>query len=337
MKIWLPYIRTGSGSDVYFSRLSSMLSKNGIKVTMSQFSHIHEIAPYLLKYKSPPAGTDIIHTNSWNAFPFASHRLPLVVTVHHPITDNTYTAYKSPLQSLYHNLIIQRYEYKSLQQASQIVCVSKFTSEAVNEIVPNKPVSTIYNFIDTNTFTAKNNYDFNKDRPLRLLFVGNLSRRKGYDLLQPIMKKLGKNFSLTVVCGLRNLRKPMFGNNVHTLGLVDLPTLTQLYRDSDVLLFPTRFEGFGFAPAEAMASGLPVVSSDNSSIPEVVIDGETGILCPTDNVDSFCEACEFFYSNPDKIREYGIAGRERVLSHFSPDTNTKQYIALYNGLLSGKK
>jgi glycosyltransferase involved in cell wall biosynthesis len=333
MKIWFPTIKVDSGSDVYVARMVRSLRQNGIDAEVTEFGSFYEFVPFLLRQKPVPEGTSIIHTNSWYAFPFAAHGLPLVVTVHHPVTDNALAAFKSPLQRAYYRLLVQRYENMSLRHASRIVCVSKFSANAVREIVPDKPVSTIYNFVDTDAFAGKVDYDFSRDRSLRLLFVGNLSRRKGYDLLQPIMKKLGKNFTLTIVSGLRQSQKTISAHNIRTLGPIDLPALTQLYRDSDVLLFPTRLEGFGYAPAEAMSSGLPVISSDNSSIPEVVVNGETGILCPTDDIDAFCDACHFFYNNPGKIREYGTAGRNRVLSLFSSEVITRQYTALYNELL----
>lgn len=333
MKVWFPTIKVSSGSDIYVERLAESLKRHGVETVISYFSSIYELAPFLLRFKKVPERTDIIHCNSWYAFPFASHGIPLVTTVHHPTTAESYSFSKSRLQKMYHRLLIRSYEHRSLEFASRIVCVSQFTADSVRNQTANKSISTIYNFIDTDQFSAKDAYSFTGSRPLRLLFVGNLSARKGYDLLHPIMNKLGSNYLLTVVSGLRDMGRHSSTENIKYAGHVDQSTLVNLYQDSDVLLFPTRLEGFGYAPAEAMSCGTPVIASANSAIPEVVIDHRTGLLCPTDDIDAFCNASEFFFNNPDKIGEYGQAGRERVVNHFSAEKITGQYLDLYNELL----
>ena len=75
-----------------------------------------------------------------------------------------------------------------------------------------------------------------------------------------------------------------------SLGRPDQRRLLEAYLDSDALLFPTRLEGFGQVALEAMAYGLPVISTNGSALPEVVEDGATGILCPQDDAAAFVAA-----------------------------------------------
>ena len=95
------------------------------------------------------------------------------------------------------------------------------------------------------------------------------------------------------------------------------------------LLFPSRFEGFGLAPLEAMACGKPVITSDNSALPEVVKDRVTGILCPTDDVKAFAKACISLAENLEILRAYGKAARARVEELFAETKIVLKYIKLY--------
>jgi starch synthase len=333
MKIWFPLVAVNTGSDVYTVRLANSLQRMGIDTEITYFSKFFEFNPGLLKNVSPPPGTDIIHSNSWTAFPFKRRGTPLVATVHLPLMDPSYDPYKSLAQKAYHHLLVKRFEQRSLLAADKVVSVSNFVRESINRVYSGIKSTTIYNFVDTDYFIpAADEQNKNKNN-FRLLFVGNLTTRKGSDLLDPIMRRLGDRYTLMATTGLRKNRYSLSQNNIVPAGRLEGRALIQAYQNADALLFPTRLEGFGYSALEAMSCGLPVIASDNSSIPEVVVNGETGLLCPTDDVDSFCDACEFLYKHPDKRRQFGRAGRELAISRFSPEVITRQYIALYNELL----
>ncbi|MGZ8165189.1 MAG: glycosyltransferase, partial [Methylobacter sp.] len=106
------------------------------------------------------------------------------------------------------------------------------------------------------------------------------------------------------------------------------------YRKADILLFPSRFEGFGYAPVEAMACGTPVVTTNCSSLTEVVKDGVTGILCPIDNVEAFSNAIKNLTQVPNKLISMGEAGHAHVNEHFSILTMAKKYLHLFNKLIN---
>ena len=92
------------------------------------------------------------------------------------------------------------------------------------------------------------------------------------------------------------------------------PDVSAWLRRADLLVHPTRWEGFGLALLEAMLASLPVVATRVSSIPEIVLDGETGFLVPADDVSALAEAVSRVLDDP---AELGVIGRERARAEFS--------------------
>lgn len=329
MKIWLPAIRGGSGTDVFTRRLSEALRRRGIEAEITWFPSSFQLAPGLLRLVPSPAGTTAIHTNSWNGFAFARKGIPLVVTEHLNVFDPSFRPYKSLAQRIYHESFIRRFVKASFTRASIITAVSYSTARNLTKIWPGCPVQAIHNWIDTRTFVPTDR-ESKRDRPFRLLFVGNLSRRKGADLLAPIMRELGPQFELHFTAGLRQTKTIPMERNMFPLGrITDEGTLVRAYQRCDAVLVPSRFEGFGLSALEGMACGKPVIASRSSSLLEVMDDGVTGILCPLDNVSAFAAACRKLAEERDLRYQYGRAARHRAEKLFSEDLIVPQYVTLY--------
>ena len=101
-----------------------------------------------------------------------------------------------------------------------------------------------------------------------------------------------------------------------------------------VLVHPARWEGFGLALLEAMLSGRPVVASAVSSIPEIVVDGETGRLVPADDPFSLAEAVSDLLEHPARASAMGAAGRELALAEFSVARMAERTAGVYDEVLS---
>ncbi len=109
-----------------------------------------------------------------------------------------------------------------------------------------------------------------------------------------------------------------------------VPDVAAWLRRASVYVQPARWEGFGLAVLEAMVCGLPVVATNVSSLPELVADGETGVLVPPDDAAALARGIERALSEPGM----GDAGRERARRAFSVAQMADRTAALYDALLS---
>jgi glycosyltransferase involved in cell wall biosynthesis len=123
--------------------------------------------------------------------------------------------------------------------------------------------------------------------------------------------------------------------------VVSLPGRTNIgdwLARGNVFVHTSRWEGFGIVLLEAMLASLPVVATSVSAVPEVVVDGETGILVAEGDVDGVAGALSQLLEDPDRARRLGVAGRDRARTEFSVAHMTQGTIAVYrDALLSGDR
>jgi glycosyltransferase involved in cell wall biosynthesis len=120
-------------------------------------------------------------------------------------------------------------------------------------------------------------------------------------------------------------------DRVHVLGpRRDVP---ELMHAMDVFVMPSIWEGFGLVLLESMAAGRPIVASRVATIPEVVLDGETGLLVPVGDPVALAEALAQLAHDPDAARAMGEAGRHRLRQQFSIDKMVGDTELLYYELL----
>jgi glycosyltransferase involved in cell wall biosynthesis len=331
MKVWLPAIRAGSGADIFTSRLADGLKRIGESACITWFPHYCELLPDLLRLAKPPRDTDVVQANSWTGFAFASQSLPLVVTVHHCVHDEAFAPYRTTAQGIYHALVVRPYESRSFLRADRVVAVSQFTADQVSRCFKGVRPLVIHNGVDTDYFCPGTQGSTHHGMPFRILYVGNLSRRKGADRLVEIMDTLGTQFALAYSGGLRGGRLPERPNIRH-LGHLSTEDLRAAYRECDAVLYPSRYEGFGYVPCEAMACGKPVVAADIGGVREVVAHNETGILCPVNDTCAFADALRTLALDRDMAMEMGAAGRHRAVEIFDLAAVTRRYAELYRTL-----
>jgi len=166
-----------------------------------------------------------------------------------------------------------------------------------------------------------------------LLSVSRLTQQKGIDVAVRALAQLPEDMVLVVLgegperAALESLARELgVESRVFLLGRV--PDVAAWLQRASVYVQPSRWEGFGLAVLEAMVCGLPVVATDVSSLPELVVDGETGLLVPVADVEAL--ALAIARADP----RFGHAGRERAQRDFSVDRMADRTVALYDALLS---
>jgi glycosyltransferase involved in cell wall biosynthesis len=166
-----------------------------------------------------------------------------------------------------------------------------------------------------------------------VLFVGRLEKRKGLDTLikaipsildhmpQTRFTIVGGDTNSTPIGGsykryLLKMLDKKYHQNVDFVGFVPDEELKRYYRNCDVFVAPSLYESFGLIYLEAMAWGKPVIGCDAGGVPEIVEDGETGILIPPEDVNALAEA--IINLEDEKLRaKIGENGRKKVENDFS--------------------
>jgi glycosyltransferase involved in cell wall biosynthesis len=153
-----------------------------------------------------------------------------------------------------------------------------------------------------------------------LLCVGRLAQQKGIDVAVRALAKIREHepAAVLVVLGEGTERahlEALAGEGVLLPGRVG--DVASWYRRAEVLVHPSRWEGFGLALLEAMLAGKPVVATRVSSAPEIVTDGETGLLVPPDDPPALAEAVVGLLADPARAAAMGQAGFVRARSEFS--------------------
>lgn len=329
MRLWLPAIHAGSGSDVFTIRLADALRARGVHATVTWFRRPYELFPRLMGFTAMPRGTDVIHANGWLAFPFLEKGVPVVTTIHHLVHDPAYADYRSVLQSAYHNIHIRRRERLAIQRSAEVTSVSAYVANTVQAFSGRRPI-VIPNWVDTSLYRP-GEVQAVRSSSFRLLMVGNQSRRKGVDLIPSFSRALGEGVELRCTGGLRGGRDDR-SPGVRWLGTLTEPELIREYQQCDLVVSLSRYEGFGYSALEAMACGKPFLGFDTSGLSEVVRSGITGLLVPIEDVKALAAACHALASEPLRLAEMGYAARAYTLEAFSPQRSIDQYIKLYAGL-----
>jgi glycosyltransferase involved in cell wall biosynthesis len=117
------------------------------------------------------------------------------------------------------------------------------------------------------------------------------------------------------------------------MGRLDLPRLVTAYNRSDIFLSASRLEGFGLSVAEAMACAKPVIATNGSSLPELVVDGKGGFLCRMDDVHDFSDRIRNLAADENLRRTMGTFNRTTAVEKFALGRMAGEYRDLYRSLL----
>lgn len=234
----------------------------------------------------------------------------------------------------------------ALKRADAVLACSRAAAEAhsaAHSIAPGR-VRVLYNGVDTSLFAQSPADEVFRRRvgvehdELLAVLLGRLdSSAKGLDILCEAMRSLPEELPLHValvgpgdLSRLRDRLDPP--DNVTLFGPVERAEVPGVLRACDILLQPSRREGFGIAVIEGMAAGLPVVASRVGGMEETVEHGRTGLLVSPDDPQALAEAIRWMIEHPKERREMGFQGQQRA-KLFDVNTIAAQLEEIYHEVL----
>jgi glycosyltransferase involved in cell wall biosynthesis len=170
-----------------------------------------------------------------------------------------------------------------------------------------------------------------------LLYVGRLAPEKQIHQLRDVLERV-PNTRLALVGGgpaEPMLRKHFEGLPVTFAGYLTGQKLAQAYASADVFVFTSAFESFGLVLLEAMASGVPVVSSRVGGSQDMITEGVSGYTFEVNNIEGLVRGVQQTLADPVRLRQMGIAARQHAERQAWP-AMMDELIACYDALLSGK-
>jgi alpha-maltose-1-phosphate synthase len=317
-----------------------------------------------LAMANEPWEPSIVHSHTWYAN-FAGQLNALIHDIPHVITAHSLEPLRpwkaEQLGSGYR--ISSWIEETTYRQADRIIAVSAGMKHDILSAYPDvqpDQVDVVHNGVDTQRYRpdpstdALVHYGIDPDRPYAL-FVGRITRQKGIVHLIRAAARFTEGVQLVLcaaapdtpevgietakaIADLRALRGDI--SVVWIEEPVAQSELIQLFSHARTFVCPSIYEPLGIVNLEAMACECAVVASDVGGIPEVVVDGTTGILVPYDEHEprafehALGDAVNKLIADPALARAMGAAGRARAVTDFGWDAIAQQTIAVYNSAIA---
>jgi glycosyltransferase involved in cell wall biosynthesis len=275
---------------------------------------------------------DLIHDNQCLGYGYLLMRafgVPVIASIHHPLGldrsadfEQTQALIERLRRVVFYPFIMQKLVARSLDM---VISGSQDSAQAVCRAFQLNPAKmrVVYDGVDDDVFHL---YPAIEKIPHRLIFVGNTEdRKKGILYLIQALEQLPQDTHLLIVDGCSNykfwvnwlLDKYKLHHRVQILERLSSKALAREYARSEISVVPSVYEGFGLPAAEAMACGLPVVSTTGGALPEVVGDDGASILVPPKNASAIARAIRKLLDQPALREEMGQQGFKRVMERFT--------------------
>jgi len=260
---------------------------------------------------------------------FLPNHIPYVLTEH-----STFNRRRSvKIFKILDNFIYSRY--------SKIICISKSVQNSLIKWVPKikEKIEIIPNGIPMNSKSNNNPIIKKYD----VLFVGRLIQQKGINFLLEaviILQKKYKKIIRGAIVGDGPLKKELIKmceelkikDSVEFLGLQR--DVDQIMRSSRVLVLPSRQEGFGLVLLEAMKNKLPIIATNVEGIPEIITDGDEGILVPKENPKILANSINRILEDSELRDQFIQNAYKKVQDHYSIEKYAHNMFNLYSKMVS---
>lgn len=303
------------------------------------FRQVPGIASYLKKEQ-----IDIVHTHGVRAnligrLAAGVAGTPHVVTTVHSVLALDYTRRLD-------RWINQFCEWSTRRWTEKFIAVScGLAGELLASGLPAEKVTVIYNGLDLSFFKQgagekiRAEFGLEPGQPV-VGVVARLHPVKGHEFFLQAVKEVSNEFPAArfyiVGCGTHRSALEVLAAR---LGIRDVVVFTGFRQDIgdimaalDVLAVPSLSEGFGLTAVEAMAIGIPVLATRVGGLPEIITDGENGLLVPPKDPAALAERLRFLLNHPADAAQMAVAGRRTVEERFSAEIMAAKTAELYQGL-----
>lgn len=306
----------------------------GSNILLESVEEVVRMASHLKFLYTLPKGYDLYHiTNSAMALA-CRWRKPTVVTVHDMIPFVEPRGWSDRLL---------RMSMENTVKADEIICVSEYTKKEMLRFldVDKERIHVIPNCVDVSSFKPSDKSESRRrtglpEKSTIILHVGNEEPRKDIPTLlkafslfraehrDAILVRVGEQFPETE----KRIRDLGLSSSVKYFRSVK--NIPDFYASADMLVLPSKYEGFGIPAIEAMASGCPVIVAESSSIPEVV--GDCALLFKPDDLEALKSLMLDVVGGGSKIRKNIVGGISRA-KMFSPEHVAEKTISVYCKIL----
>lgn len=294
---------------------------------------------------------DIVHDNQslgYGLLRVQSAGLPVIATVHHPcsIDRDIEIAHASSWRrklSLRRWYAFTKMQAKVARRLPELIAVSDMARDDVVRsfgVAPER-VSVVYNGVDTELFRP---HPTAASIPGRIITTASADvPLKGLIFLIEAVAKLRTERAASLVVVGRTSESGPIRQAIERFGVsgavrfeagIDWDRLVGLYREAQVAVVPSLYEGFSLPAAEAMACGIPLVATDTGAIPEVAgAHGETALLVPPRDAGALASAISELLADGSLRHRIGTAGRQRVLRRFTWTAAAEATVARYRSAI----
>jgi glycosyltransferase involved in cell wall biosynthesis len=312
-----------------------------VEVPYSNAAYYEQI---LLPRAAKNEGVQLLHyvDNSCSLFT----DLPMVLTLHDTMYTRPFKAVR--LKPTFRQRMVYAYKKwvipRSAWFARKIITVSSYSKEKILKAVgvPDEKVMVTLEAVDHQLYQKTHHQ---QSGLFKILVHGAADDRKNISNILKAVKLLvlrKKSFQMFII-GLdqEELRCTPYERQVLEMGLepfvkwmgnIPAEKINQVYHEADLLLYPSRLEGFGLPVLEAFACGVPVVTSNTTSLPEVA--GNAALLVNPEDPQSIAEAVKKTMENPRLRRQLVQRGLKRA-KMFTWEKTAKKTLTIYESLLNG--
>tara|TARA_B100000953_G_scaffold293953_1_gene283107 strand:- start:169 stop:1398 length:1230 start_codon:yes stop_codon:yes gene_type:complete len=291
---------------------------------------------------------DILHDNQSLSYSMLKLQedFPLVSTIHHPITkdhrleiENSKNWKERLSSNRWHSFLkMQKFVAPRLKK---IICPSRQSrKDVIDEFEANPDsVEVIPNGIDLKTFKINK---LVKKIPYRIVTTASADiPLKGLRYLVNALNNVIKIFPVSTLAVIgktkeggevkRQIDRLNLGEKISFYSDLSESEIVNLYSSSQLAVIPSLYEGFGFGAGEAMACGVPLISTHSGGLKEVV--GEAAIEVKPGDSDDLTTAILDLFSSPDKQDHFSKIGRKRINDQFQWNKAAKEYIKIYEEIV----